>query len=392
MARFELIIRTPPTPTDPATAFRSAPSAPTAGPAAPTPGAFRPAASGVRWGPIVAVGLAILIVAAIVNSMSHSTPAATSPYGNYSADTGSSQYASTQAPAAQNANPVSTQVTPALVVTKGLGYVGDTGTGGIEVDVVTPGGVSDRYVVEADSVKSDVNGHSVPGDRADSSQTDNTGGALMSVSPGHYIVLADLPGANWGEETAADGEVIDVTTGQTTRLTITLGKITFEAKTVDKALQFQNAYLYFPTPNVAGREVKGKSIDSSSTDNTGSTTFTVTPGTYALASQFAGYNWGSLYDDMGSAQVAVTAGQNTVVIPAQGRLHIGAPAWTNAYVKLAQDDPNSSATAGHSVASESTGSTGFADIDLTPGTYTVEMNNQSYTVTITDGQTTNLSA
>jgi hypothetical protein len=380
MARFELIIRTPPAP-DPATAFRSAPSAAAAGPAAPTADPFRPAASGVRWGRILAVGLAVLVVAAVVNSMSHSTPAATYPYGNYPTNTGNSQDSSTQAPVAQNANSVSTQVTPALVVTTGLGYSGDSGKGSIEVDLSWPGGPIVNKAVEADIPQTDVQGHIVPGHQVDTEYTDSAGRAQIAASPGQYLVRASLPGSNWGDQPATNGTVVTVAAGATTRIAISCGAINFEATTVDGVLSNREGEVLTEKTNVQGQPVKGDQIDTEYTDNTGAVTFLVTPGSYELASSFTGYNWGNLADADGQSGIVVNPGQQTVVKVALGRLRFAAPANTQICIYKA-GSTNGAFDCGY------TDNTGQWLENITAGTYSVQIGGQAQACVVTADTTT----
>ena len=341
-------------------------------------------------GKLAVAGTALLVGAIVLVNLAQrpSLPAYNpDPYQNptvsssYPTDTVSAPSdAAESIPASPAVSEASTQVTPALLVTTGIAYAGDSPGGAIEADLSWPGGPITNHQVTAYVPKTDVQGQVVRGDAVDSEWTGNDGKAELKVPAGQYLVSTDLPGSKWGDQPATNGTVVTVTSGQTTRLAIACGAIVFEATTVDGVVTNKQATVLTQKTNVQGQPVKGDQIDSEWTDNTGSVTFMLTPGSYELASDFTGYNWGDLSDEDGQTSVAVSAGQKTTVLVALGRLRVAAGS-PNQQVCVHKSD-SSQVDCGW------TDNTGFWLENITAGSYTVHIGSQSHVCEVSAGKET----
>ncbi len=124
----------------------------------------------------------------------------------------------------------------------------------------------------------------VSGDSVTTGYTDNTGKVSFDVVPGHYVVVSDFPGYNWGNLTDANG-VNDavVQPGQEVTVDVRPGQMRVTVK--DAAGRVVNgAYVrvLFQRKDANGKATTGDSVTTGYTDNTGLWAANLTVGTYAV--------------------------------------------------------------------------------------------------------------
>ena len=278
---------------------------------------------------------------------------------------------------------------PAVSLTTGLPYSGSDGNGGLQGVGMTPSGPRTDTYAEAHQTKSDVHGNPVPGDQVGSASADQTGEANMEVPPGTYVVLCNLTGYNWGDVKTNDGQSgVTVVAGATTRVTISMGSITFVPTKIDDVIAGQYAEIHLEKTDSGGGIVTGDQVASGNTDNTGAITLLVTPGNYIVRSNFTGYNWGNLSDGDGIANVVVAGGSDTPVKVQLGRIRVAVPQGTYVEAHLEKAGSSGSVT-GDQVASGNSDNTGYWSVDLSAGSYTLVINGHAYSgVKVTGGNLT----
>ena len=265
------------------------------------------------------------------------------------------------------------QLTPAAGITVGLPYSGANGSGAVEVGVASPLGSTSGVYVELHQSKVDAVGEPVPGDIVSGGTTDNTGEVTLEAPSGEYVVLVRLNGYPWGDLEPADGlSGISIQSGQLTKLVITMGSITVATTNVDGVLTGRYVEFHLQKTDAQGSPVAGDIVGGGSTDNTGTFSATLTPGRYAVAANFDGYNWGDLADRQGRANVLVAPGRDTRVDVRLGRIRVRASAGTYVEVHLQVASSNGSPAMGAIVAGGSVDNTGYLSMDLTAGTYAVK--------------------
>ena len=137
-------------------------------------------------------------------------------------------------------------------------------------------------------------------------------------------------------------------------------------------------HIYNQKQDLAGKWVSDNEVARDSTDKTGQISFDVGPGSYIVAADFSGYNWGTAADRNGQASVTVEAGKTTQLTLTLARLTIGflrgdGSVITNQYVQLFRQKQD---LAGNWVAADQvsygrTDNAGILFFDLTPGYYLV---------------------
>ena len=277
-------------------------------------------------------------------------------------------------------------VARAFSVTTGLAYSGTQGRGAVEVVVLGPNGVQQGVYSEVHLAATDVLGKPITGDRVSDARSDSTGAARMEVPPGTYAVVSDLAGYHWGDLRDRDGQSgIVVQSGRTTRVTISLGSITFVPTTTAGTLSDRYAEVHLQKTDSQGGVVTGDRVTDDRTDNTGAVSFLLAPGSYVLKSDFTGRNWGDLSDGQGCSSIPVAPGKDTKVALALGRLRVVAPEGTYVEVHL-----GTAAAPGDRVDDGRADNTGYWTTDLTPGTYVVVEGDTHREVTVESGQVTDL--
>lgn len=117
-----------------------------------------------------------------------------------------------------------------------------------------------------------------------SGYTDNSGAVSFDLAPGYYIVTSNLTGYNWG--TAGDHEGmanVPLRSAQVYPLTVNLGQLVVGL--LDGTGKPRNGVLvrvYTQKKDVSSNFVTDGEVDTEYTNNTGSATFNLTPGNYAI--------------------------------------------------------------------------------------------------------------
>ena len=246
--------------------------------------------------------------------------------------------------------------------------------------------------------KQDLAGRWVTDQEVDGEYTDNAGLAAFDLAPGRYIVRADFRGYNWGQAADVLGAAdVPVTAGQTTRLTVSLGRLTVGFQYGD-GTPIKDVYtrVYGQKQDLAGRWVTAGEVDGEYTDNSGACVFDLTPGDYIVRADFRGYNWGDAADVMGQANVRVEPGEARTLIVRLGRLTVGlvdaqGQPRRDQYVRIytQRTDVAGKPTTDEEIAGEYTDNTGAVSFNLTAGTYVVRVGDQyTYNVPVQSGRVT----
>jgi len=133
--------------------------------------------------------------------------------------------------------------------------------------------------------KQDLAGNWVTGSRLDYGKTDNAGTTVFNLTPGRYIISADLNGYNWGDAYDVEGVAnFAVPAGEVTTLIVKRGWLSVGFVDADGSpVQGQRVYVYGQREDVGGNTIPwDNSFDYGSTDNTGIVSFSLTPGLYAM--------------------------------------------------------------------------------------------------------------
>lgn len=135
------------------------------------------------------------------------------------------------------------------------------------------------------------------GHRVDEAYTDNTGAVRFRVTPGTYVVTADLPGYNWGDLSSRQGVTgVEVAPLGEPVVRDVLGRIRLDAP------EETEVSVHYQETTASGDRVLGDRIDSGYTDNTGSWSIDLTEGDYGVR-----------IGDVETTGVHVTSGQLTEV-------------------------------------------------------------------------------
>lgn len=255
--------------------------------------------------------------------------------------------------------------------------------------------------VRAYRQRQDISGRWVTdGSAVDDDSTDNAGVAEFSLSPGQYIVRADLVGYNWGDAMDVNGLTnVSVAQGQITTLQIAMGRLVVGFRYGDgTAVKSQYVRVYRQQLDVTGKwVVDGGAIADGVTENSGTITFNLVPGYYIVRSDFTGYNWGNAYDVQGMANFAVPPGVVTPLIRDLGQLIIGlvgsdGQPQKDTYVRIylqGTDLRNNPITDGSVRADGSTDNAGMVRFNLTPGLYVIRVADKyTYNIPLEAGKIT----
>jgi len=222
--------------------------------------------------------------------------------------------------------------------------------------------------------KQDVSGNPIKGERTTDGRTDDTGKMVYDLVPGTYAIeVRDLAGQVWGEELNHQ-----VKAGQTLDLRVKLGRLTVGVRNADqKPVPGRWVGVYFQKKDVSGNPIKGERFLDGRTNETGTISWDLTPGTYAVEIRdVAGNLWG---EEMNHT---ITASETQTIILDLGRLMValrgpdgkGIPGrWVGVY--LQKKDVGGKLVQGDRFLEGRTDQTGAIAWDLTAGNYVVEVEN-----------------
>lgn len=216
----------------------------------------------------------------------------------------------------------------------------------------------------------DISGNPIKGERVADGRTDDAGTVFFPLPPGAYAVqLGDYVGSGWGSEY---GYV--VTSGQTTVLSVTLGKL--QIGVVDaggKAVSGRWTGVYLQRSDISGNPIVTDRIADGRTADIGSITYDLMPGIYGVGiGDISGYSWGEPLNH------AVAPGQTAKILVQLGRLTVGVRdaegrglggKWVGVHVQ--KPDLNGNPIYGDRILDGRTDNTGLIAWDLTVGKYAV---------------------
>ncbi len=322
------------------------------------------------------------------------TPTATTTYTSQPSPTAT--VTATPTPAAGEKE----QVPPGSGVT----ITQQNGSTGLDVYLYRGDGsaISNKYVT-VHTQKSDLSGNWVTDERVCTGYTDNAGRVQCDLVAGHYIVVAEFSGYNWGSASDKYGEAdIPVEQGSRTQMVLRLGRLRVGFVRGDGSV-VNNKYVTVHTQrkDITDEWVTDNRVGTGYTDNTGEVVFDLTPGNYVIASEFNGYNWGDAVGTMGESNIPVKAGEVTQLVVHLGRMVVavkdanGNPV-NNKYISLyfQTTDASGNPATGSRISTAYTDNTGTVSFDLTPGVYAVRYDDRDYfnievrarTITTTDGE------
>ncbi len=218
--------------------------------------------------------------------------------------------------------------------------------------------------------KADISGNSIKGDRIAEGRTDESGTVFFAVPPDSYALqLGDYVGYLWGNEYN-----YQVTAGQTTTISVTLGRLQIEVVNADgKGLPGRWTGVYLQDTDIGGHPIKADRIGEARTANTGSAVYDLTPGIYAVAvGDIAGYSWGE------ELNYPVLPGQTTTIRVQLGRVRVGVRnpegrglggKWVGLY--LQKEDLDGNPIRGDRILEGRTDNTGALAWDVTAGHYAI---------------------
>ena len=143
--------------------------------------------------------------------------------------------------------------------------------------------VEDKYV-EAYTQQPNISDQWVADDRVRSGYTDNSGIAIFDLTPGNYVIAAEFDGENWGSAVDRMGEAnIPVYPGHETRVILKLGQLIVAVKDGSgNPVNEKYVEVFYQQQDANGNPARGNRIRSRYTDNTGTASFQLTPGTYVI--------------------------------------------------------------------------------------------------------------
>lgn len=114
--------------------------------------------------------------------------------------------------------------------------------------------------------------------------TDNTGAVTFNLVPGHYIINSNFNGYNWGNAYDLMGVAnFALPSGQVTNLIQHLGRLTVGLTDGSGSpLQGKRVSVFFQKQDVSNNTIMGDKVTYGYTDNTGTVSFDLTPGLYAV--------------------------------------------------------------------------------------------------------------
>jgi hypothetical protein len=136
--------------------------------------------------------------------------------------------------------------------------------------------VSDLWVY-LNSQQINASGQPVIDREVDDEYMESTGRVVFTVTPGTYIVTANLDGWPWGDLVEEDGEAgVEVMPNEVTEVAVQLGRIDVVAP------QETWVYVYLGEVDASGNPVPGVQVAEDYIDNTERTSFDLTPGRYVV--------------------------------------------------------------------------------------------------------------
>ena len=218
----------------------------------------------------------------------------------------------------------------------------------------------------------DIGGHPIKADRVGETRTANTGSAVYDLTPGMYAVaIGDIAGYPWGEELN-----YPVVPGQTITIRVQLGRLRIGVRNAEgRGLGGKWVGLYLQEKDLDGNPVRGDRILEGRTDDTGSLTWDVTAGNYAVA---IGDIYGSLWGE--ELNHEIKPAQTTSVLVTLGRLTVGlqdtngkpvSGRWVG--VSFQKEDQNGNIVRGDRFLEDRTDNAGLVSWDITAGHYVVEV-------------------
>lgn len=268
---------------------------------------------------------------------------------------------------------------------------------GIRVVLLGPNGTPwDGVYVEAFQQVPDVSGNPTRGQRIGTGRISPQGEVDFPVGDGVYeVCTGQAPGYGWDEGPCV--YEIEVRQNQTVQVGLQVGSLEIAIVGADGEA-WTNVYyeVFTQRHDVGGNPVTDNRVASGRTDNRGLGEQWLTQGLYAVRIDLRGYNWGSLKDAEGEANVEVKPGQTTRLTIEMGRLEIGLTGSdgrpeTNVYLEVHTQGTavDGSPTSSDRVWSGRTDNGGFARIDLTAGIYALKRGEEIlYGVPISWGVTT----
>lgn len=233
--------------------------------------------------------------------------------------------------------------------------------------------------------KQDLAGKWVVDKRVKTGNTDNSGQIFFDLLPGDYIVSSDFYGYNWGDAAGVNGQAnLNVQPGKVTQLTLALGRLTIGFLRGDgSVITDQYVMVYRQKKDLAGNWVVDQRVVTGNTDNSGLRIFDLTPGYYIVASDLAGYNWGTAADVKGMASVLIQSGLETRLIISLGQLQVGLKDSNgnprpDQYIQVytQKKDVSGASALGDRVAAGHTDNTGVFMANLAPGQYAIRIDEQ----------------
>jgi hypothetical protein len=222
--------------------------------------------------------------------------------------------------------------------------------------------------------KTDVGGNPIMGDRVGDARTTDTGGVTYDLTPGMYGVdIRDIAGYAWGQQLHHP-----VLPGRTTVIRVQLGRLSVGVRNAEGVgLAEKRVGLYVQKADLVGNPIRGDRILEGRTSNTGSISWDVTAGAYAVSiGDISGESWGE------ELNYEIRPGQITPILVTLGRLTIGlqdadgkAIASRRVGVYLQKKDVSDNIAKGERFLDGRTDNTGLIVWDVTAGRYVVEIEN-----------------
>lgn len=142
----------------------------------------------------------------------------------------------------------------------------------------------DSKYVRIYTEKQDLAGNWVTSGKVTGGHTDNTGTVAFDLAPGHYIIYSGFSGYNWGEAHDVEGVAhYPLPPGQETTLIQRLGKLVVGLVDADgNPIEGKAVTVYLQSKDVGGETMAGDDVKFRRTGNSGTASFDLTPGLYAV--------------------------------------------------------------------------------------------------------------
>jgi len=143
--------------------------------------------------------------------------------------------------------------------------------------------VEDQYV-QVFTQHLNISDQWVANNRVKYGYTDNSGVIEFDLTPGNYVLESDFSGYNWGNAVDRMGEGnIPVKPGEVTQIIIRLGEMIVAVKdSAGDPISEQYVEVFYQEQDANGNPARGDRIRYKYTDNTGTASFTLTPGIYVI--------------------------------------------------------------------------------------------------------------